>query len=215
MLGHSAGAVLALLAAGAGLPMKHLFASEPPLRFGEDEPPADLAERLQTLVDRGHHAEAVVTFQRENVRLPEPMIEQLRGSPVFPGLVPLAQTTVYDTLLVASVSTPTPAMLGTTVPTTILRGEPTAPVLVTACDRLAAAMPRAELVVRRTPTTTRSIRRAPCARCWLGSTDGAPRLPAVGGPDRSGRIRAWRPDPDHGTGRASRGHRAVTGRLSP
>ncbi len=147
VLGHSSGAVLALLAAGSGVPMNHLFVSEPPLRFGEDEPPDDLAERLQTLVDQGQQAEAVVTFQRENVRLPEPMIEQLRASPVFAGLVPLAQTTVYDTMLVASVSTPTAAMLGTTVPTTILRGEPTAPVLVTACNRLAAAMPRAELVV--------------------------------------------------------------------
>ncbi len=147
VLGHSAGAVLALLAAGAGVSMTHLFVSEPPLRFGDDEPPADLAERLQDLVDEGHHSEAVVTFQRENVRLPEPIIEQLRTSPVFADLVPLAQTTVYDTLLVASVSTPTPAMLGTSVPTTILRGEPTVPVLVTACDRLAAAMPGAKLIV--------------------------------------------------------------------
>lgn len=75
------------------------------------------------------------------------MIEELRESQDFAGLVPLAQTTVYDTLLIASVSTPTPAMLGTDVQTTILRGEPAAPVLVTACNRLAAAMPGTELVV--------------------------------------------------------------------
>jgi pimeloyl-ACP methyl ester carboxylesterase len=147
VLGHSSGAVLALLAAGAGVPMTHLFVSEPVLRFGEDEPPDDLADRLQRLVDAGQEAEAVVTFQRENVRLPEPMIDQLVRSPVFAELVPLAQTTVYDTLLVASASTPTPAMLGTSVPTTILRGEPAPPVLVTACERLAAVMPGAELVV--------------------------------------------------------------------
>ena len=147
VLGHSAGGVLALLAAGAGVPMTSLFVSEPPLRFGEDEPPADLAERLQALVDDGQQAEAVVAFQRENVRLSEPMIEQLRESPDFAGLVPLAQTTVYDTLLIASVSTPTPAMLGASVRTTILRGDPASPVLVTACDRLAAVMPGAEVVV--------------------------------------------------------------------
>ena len=93
---------------------------------------------MQTLVDEGQQAEVVVTFHRENVR-PEPLIEQLRASPVFAGLVPLAQ--VYETILVASVSTPTPAMLGATVPTMILRGEPAAAVLVTACTRLAAAMP--------------------------------------------------------------------------
>jgi len=168
VLGHSAGAVLALIAAGAGVPMTHLFVSEPPLRFGYDEPPADLAERLQTLVGQGQQAAAVATFQRENVRLSEPMIDRLRAGPEFAGMVPLAQTTVYDTLLIASVSTPTPAMLATSVPTTILRGQPAVPVLVTACDRLAAAMPEAELVVVPESTTTRSTRRAPCARCWPG-----------------------------------------------
>lgn len=47
VFGHSGGAVLTLLAARSGVPMSHLFVSEPVLRFGEDEPPADLADRLQ------------------------------------------------------------------------------------------------------------------------------------------------------------------------
>jgi pimeloyl-ACP methyl ester carboxylesterase len=147
VLGHSAGAVLAFLAAGLDVPMNHLFLSEPVLRFGEDEPPPDLAHRLQSLVDDGRRTEALLTFQRENVRLTEDMVERLVNSPEFPDLVPLAQTTVYDTLLTAAVSVPTPAMLGTSVRTTILRGEPAAPVLVTACERLAATMPGVELVV--------------------------------------------------------------------
>lgn len=146
LLGHSAGAVLALLAAGSGVSMAHLFVSEPVLRLGEDEPPADLADRLQALVDEGRPAAAVTMFQRENVRLPESLIEQLHGSPDFAAMVPLAQTTVYDTRLIASVSTPTPAMLGIKIPTTVLRGEPAAPVLARACELLAAAM-HAELVV--------------------------------------------------------------------
>jgi hypothetical protein len=86
-------------------------------------------------------------FLREDVGMPEPAIEQFHGSPAFAGLVPLAQTTVYDNRLVASVSTPTAAMLGVDVPTTILRGDPTMPLLVTAVERLAAAMPGTELVV--------------------------------------------------------------------
>jgi pimeloyl-ACP methyl ester carboxylesterase len=127
--------------------MTHLFLSEPPLRFGQNEPPADLADRLQVLVDQGKNEEAVVLFLRENVGMPEPAIEQLRASPAFAGLVPLAQTAVYDHRLVASVSTPTAAMLGIDVPTTLLRGDPTMPIIVTAVDRLAAAMPGTELVV--------------------------------------------------------------------
>jgi hypothetical protein len=49
--------------------------------------------------------------------------------------------------LVGSVSTPTAAMLGVEVPTTLLRGDPTLPVIVTAVEQLAAAMPGTEVVV--------------------------------------------------------------------
>jgi pimeloyl-ACP methyl ester carboxylesterase len=147
VLGHSAGAVLSLLAAAEGVPMTHLFLSEPPLRFGQDEPPGDLAYRLQALADRGQNEETILLFLREDVGLPEPAIEQLRTSPTFAGLIPLAQSAVYDHRLVASVSTPTAAMLEIDLPTTILRGHPTMPLLVTATERLATAMPRADLVV--------------------------------------------------------------------
>jgi pimeloyl-ACP methyl ester carboxylesterase len=139
--------VLSLFAAAEGVPMTHLFLSEPPLRFGRDEPPADLADRLQALVDRGENEKAVLLFLHEDVGMPKPVIEQLRGSPAFTGFVPLAQTTVYDNRLVASVSTPTAAMLGVDVPVTLLRGDPTLPLIATAVERLAAAMPGTELVV--------------------------------------------------------------------
>jgi pimeloyl-ACP methyl ester carboxylesterase len=147
VFGHSSGAVISLFAASLGVPMTHLFLSEPPLRFGENEPPTDLADRLQALVDQGKNEEAVLLFLRENVGLPEAAIEGLRASKEFASLIPLAQTTVYDNRLVAAVSTPTASMLAVDVPTTILRGDPTMPVLVTAVERLAAAMPKAELVI--------------------------------------------------------------------
>jgi len=85
VLGHSSGAVLSLFAAAESVPMTHLFLSEPPLRFGQNEPPADLADRLQALVDQGENEEAVLLFLREDVGMPEPAIEQLRASPAFAG----------------------------------------------------------------------------------------------------------------------------------
>jgi pimeloyl-ACP methyl ester carboxylesterase len=129
------------------VPITHLFLSEPPFRFGEGEPSADLPDRLQSLVDAGLADEAVVLFQREAVGLPDTVIEQIRSSPMFASLVPLAQSTVYDALLTRAVSTPTQAMLDVQVPVTILRGDPTFPMLVAATDRLAKLMPHAELVV--------------------------------------------------------------------
>jgi pimeloyl-ACP methyl ester carboxylesterase len=147
VLGHSSGAILALLAAAEGVPVTHLFLSEPPFRFGEAEPAPDLPERLQALVDGGQPGEAVTLFQREGVGLPEAVVEQIRASPLFASLVPLAQSVVYDASLTRAVSAPTAAMTGVGVPVTILRGEPTFPILVTAAERLAEALPQSELVV--------------------------------------------------------------------
>jgi pimeloyl-ACP methyl ester carboxylesterase len=147
VLGHSSGAVLALYAAGEGVPISHLFLSEPPFLFGVSESAATLPDRLQALVDAGRPEEAVPLFQREAVGLPEPVIEQIRASPMFAGLVPLAQSLVYDATLTNAVATPTPAMTGASMPVVILRGEPTYPVLVASTDRLAELMPSAELVV--------------------------------------------------------------------
>ena len=140
VLGHSSGAVLALFAAGRGVPIRSLFLSEPPFRFGADEPAADLPERLQRLVDDGQNDEAVVTFQLEGVGLPRDMVEGIRQSEQFAALLPLAQSTVYDAQVTAQVSTPTPEMLSVSQPVTILRGEQTFPILVTAADRLAQAL---------------------------------------------------------------------------
>ena len=38
VFGHSSGAILALYAASLGVPISALFLSEPPFRYGEDEP---------------------------------------------------------------------------------------------------------------------------------------------------------------------------------
>ncbi|SFR93538.1 Pimeloyl-ACP methyl ester carboxylesterase [Microbacterium sp. cf046] len=147
VLGHSSGAVLALFAAGRGVPIRALFLSEPPFRFGVDEPADDLPERLQQLVDDGRGEDAVVTFQLEGVGLPQEMVDQIRQSDLFATLVPLAQSTVYDANLTMQMSTPTPEMLSVSQPVTILRGEQTFPILVTAADRLAQELDGAELVI--------------------------------------------------------------------
>ena len=147
VLGHSSGGVLALAAAARGVPIRALFLSEPPMRFGVDEPADDLAERLQRLVDDGRVDEAVVTFQLEGVGLPREMVDGIRASDQFAALLPLAQSTVYDTNLVREASTPSDAMRSVAVPVTILRGEQTFPMLVVAADRLAEAIDGAELVI--------------------------------------------------------------------
>ena len=102
---------------------------------------------MQAAIDGGRPEAAVTAFQREAVGLPEPVLEQIRASPMFATLVPLAQSAVYDVLLTRAVSTPTAAMASVAAPVTILRGEPTFPILVTAIERLADRIPSAEVVI--------------------------------------------------------------------
>lgn len=147
LLGHSSGAILALLAASRGVAATHLFLSEPPFRFGDDDPAEDLPERLQRLVDEGRPDEAVVLFQREAVGLPDAVIEQIRSSPLFAGLVPLAQSVVYDATLSRAHADPGAPLLEVAVPTAVLCGEETFPFLQTAAQRLAQRMASAELVI--------------------------------------------------------------------
>jgi pimeloyl-ACP methyl ester carboxylesterase len=147
VVGHSSGAVLALYAASRGVPVRALFLSEPPFRFGDDRRSPLLADRLQRLVDSGRSEDAVLTFQLEGVGLPRDMVESIRQSDMFPRLVRLAQSTVYDARLTAQVWTPSSEMLSVSRPVTILRGEQTFPLLVTAADRLAERMDAAELVI--------------------------------------------------------------------
>lgn len=146
VIGHSSGAVLALFAAGQGVPMSRLFLSEPPFRFGEGDPAPDLEDRLQAFVDDGYPEEAVVLFQREGVGLPEAFIEQFRASPAFAQIAPLGRSTVYDTLVTRRVSMPSAEMFGVRMPVTILCGIETMPFLVSASSRLAEMMPDAEFV---------------------------------------------------------------------
>jgi pimeloyl-ACP methyl ester carboxylesterase len=147
VLGHSSGAVLTLLAASRGVPMRALFLSEPPLRFGVDEMPADLANRLQALVDAGRPDEAVATFQLEGVGLPAELVDGFRAGGQLAAMAPLAQSTVYDTRLVHQASTPDAAMRAVAQPVFVLRGEQTFPMLIPAAARLVAAIPGSELIV--------------------------------------------------------------------
>lgn len=147
VLAHSSGAVLALYAAAEGVAIDRLIISEPPLRLGGQEAPAGLVERLQALVDEGRPEDAVTLFQTEGVGLPDELVEQIRNAPFFPHLVTLAQSTVYDATISRDLGVPTAAMLATDVPTTIVRGEQTFPILIDSADRLAEAMPGSRLIV--------------------------------------------------------------------
>jgi pimeloyl-ACP methyl ester carboxylesterase len=146
VFGFSSGAVLALYAAAAGLPIERLFLYEPPFRFdGEAPMPADLPQQLQRMVDEGRAADVVTTFQLQGIGLPPEVVAGMRHAPFFPALEAMAQSVVHDAVLTASLSVPTAEMAAVTVPTMVLRGGRTWPILATAADHLVGLLPDATL----------------------------------------------------------------------
>lgn len=95
--GHSSGAALVLFAARRSPPIKRMALYEPPF-FVDDtrEPmPSDWLERLRA----ASPAEAVELFLTQAVGVPAPMLEQMKGGPMWPQLVAVGHTVVYDNTL--------------------------------------------------------------------------------------------------------------------
>jgi len=149
VFGFSSGATLALKAAADGLPVERLYLYEPPFRFGEEAPamPEDLPSRLQAMLDQGDRGAVVATFQMEGIGLPEEVVRGIRQSPMWPQLEQLAQSVVYDATITTELQRPTPEMQAVTIPTLVLRGEPTWPLLATAAQGIAERLSNAELQV--------------------------------------------------------------------
>jgi pimeloyl-ACP methyl ester carboxylesterase len=136
LFGFSSGGVLALRAA-TELPVEHLFVFEAPFAVPARPGPDDLAGRMQRMIDEGRPGDAVATFQMERIGLPPQVVEQIRQSPMWPGLVAMAQATVYDAVITTDLAQPTPEMAAVTVPTLVMVGAETMPVLKEAAKLIA------------------------------------------------------------------------------
>ena len=112
--GFSSGAVLALHAAAAGVPITALALLEPPLSFDEPTGP-DARDEIDALVAAGRRGDAVARFQ-EACGIPEEFTAGMRQSPGWPALEALAHTTAYDLTITGTV----PDLAAVTVPTLVL-----------------------------------------------------------------------------------------------
>jgi pimeloyl-ACP methyl ester carboxylesterase len=128
VFGFSSGAVLALYAATT-LNITHLALYEAPFAVPGQTRRDDLPARLDALIQAGRPGDAVALFQTEGIGLPPQMVEQIRRSPMWAGLVEIAQSTVYDATITTELATPTAAMTAVSVPTLVLTGADTWPAL--------------------------------------------------------------------------------------
>jgi pimeloyl-ACP methyl ester carboxylesterase len=152
VFGWSSGALLALDAAAAGLPIKRLALFEPPVLVDDSRPPlpADYVERLDAAVAAGRPGDAAELFLTAAVALPPEAVAGIRASDFWPAMEAVAPTIAYDGRIMGTTMSGGPlprdrwAALG--VPTLIMHGTGTFPFIRTGTEALAALLPTATLL---------------------------------------------------------------------
>jgi pimeloyl-ACP methyl ester carboxylesterase len=141
VFGYSSGGVLALDGAARALPMTKLAVYEVPLKADGPLWAVDHAAELARLVEAGRRGDAVEYFQAKVIGIPEAVVAQLRGAPFRPALEAMADTLVYEALIVGDGSLPVDLLRSVTVPTLAIAGLASVPFMRETADAIARAVP--------------------------------------------------------------------------
>lgn len=149
--GLSSGAVLALRAAEAGLPISRLALYEAPFAPDDDatrKNAQQYAAALKALLTQDRRADAVAEFMTL-VGIPAEMITQMRHAPMFPALEALAHTLAYDSDVMgdstAGSAIPVDLVGAVTAPTLALYGEASPEWMKDTARRLSELLPHGRL----------------------------------------------------------------------
>jgi pimeloyl-ACP methyl ester carboxylesterase len=149
--GQSSGAVLALDAAAAGLPIARLALFEPPFVVDSTRAPlpADYVQRLDACIADGRRGDAAELFLSAAVGLPAEAVAGVRQSPYWPVLEGVAHTIAYDGRFMGTTMSgaalPGDRWAAITMPTLVFYGNGTEPWLIAAAHALAELLPTASL----------------------------------------------------------------------
>jgi pimeloyl-ACP methyl ester carboxylesterase len=146
--GHSSGAILALRAAMAGLPIRRLALNEPPfiLNGTRPLPPANVARRIDALLAHGNRDGAVGLFLVDHVGLPAAAVEAMSASAAWPHFLALAPTVAYDAAIAGTSAADLTPFARLQTRTLVLTGSASFPWITETARKLAATLPNAELV---------------------------------------------------------------------
>jgi pimeloyl-ACP methyl ester carboxylesterase len=142
LFGSSSGAVLALHAAAAGLPVTRLALWEPPFMVDADAPrrQQEYVAQLAALLDAGRRGDAMTLFMR-TVGLSEEMIAGMRHAPMWSGMEAIAHTLAYDASIMGDSVVPTDLVSSVNAPTLVLNGSETGAWAANSAQALTAALP--------------------------------------------------------------------------
>jgi pimeloyl-ACP methyl ester carboxylesterase len=151
LFGWSSGALLALDAAAAGLPITRLALFEPPVVVEDSRPPlpADYVQRLDGSVADGRPGDAAELFLTAAAGVPAEAVAGIRQSPFWPALEAVAPTIGYDGRIMGTTMSGAPLprdrWAAVTVPVLVMHGNGTEPWLIAAAHAVADLLPTASL----------------------------------------------------------------------
>ena len=140
--GNSSGAILALHAAAAEVPLTKLALWEPPFFVDPDAPrrQADYVAELTRLLDGGHRGDAMELFMR-SVGVPEQAIAGMRNAPMWPGMEAIAPTLAYDAAIMGDSTLPREVVSSVAAPTLVIDGSETGTWAAASARALSDALP--------------------------------------------------------------------------
>jgi pimeloyl-ACP methyl ester carboxylesterase len=148
--GASSGGVLCLEAARRGVAIDRLVVYEAPFIVDDTHAPnpADLPQRIASMVDRGQRGEAVRTFMRI-VGIPAPFIGLMRVLPAWKKMTAVAHTLPYDLSMVVGRQQGEPLPSGcyddVAQDTLVIAGGKSPEYMLNAQTAIAAALPHGSL----------------------------------------------------------------------
>ena len=134
VFGYSSGAILALRAAAQSQNISKLALYEPPPTGSR----ASLISQLTKLINAGLRGDAVELFQTEAVGIPSKIVIQMRNAPFRPALEKMANTLVYESLIVEELSSE--LIDSVRVPTLVIDGELSPEVMRNTAQSLAGSL---------------------------------------------------------------------------
>jgi pimeloyl-ACP methyl ester carboxylesterase len=144
--GSSSGAVLALIAAEQGAPVRRLALWEPPfIPEGYPRPPEDQVEQYERMVAEGRRGDAVEYFMSKVVGLPPEFVEGAREQPWWGATEALAHTLAYDARIMDDYRIPTERAAAITTPTAVIAGGADMPFMRESAQALADVLPNGEV----------------------------------------------------------------------
>jgi pimeloyl-ACP methyl ester carboxylesterase len=148
LLGHSSGAVLALLAAaGLKLPGGRLVLYEPPVRPGHAIQDRELVNRLSATIADGDLDAAARAFLRDGPGLTQDEIDRLASSRAWTSIIRLARTVEFDARIVAERDLFESALETVTTRTAVLVGSSSAADMREAARHVVRTLSRATLIM--------------------------------------------------------------------